>query len=60
VSVNVPALVIRVGFEQKPQIYFDCATDHDVVRVCLWIDRHPELYRAIAELFAAVEREVAA
>ncbi len=58
--MSVPALMVRVGFEEQPKVYFDCATDHDVVRVCLWIDRHPELYRPIAQLFAAVEGEVAA
>jgi len=52
-----PALLIRFGLEQAPDITIDARNDSELARLFDWIDAHPQFLRVIAQLFALVEQE---
>lgn len=56
-SAPVPAVVVRFGLEEPPDIYLDVKNDAELLRLCDWVDAHPEFLRLIAQLFALAERE---
>lgn len=59
-STPTSAVLIRFGLEEAPDIHIDAHDDGERVRLCDWIDAHPDFFRLIAQLFALIESERAA
>ena len=55
--MSAPLLVITFGLERAPNVYIVAQTDAELVRLCDWIDAHPEWLPPIAQLFALTEQE---
>lgn len=52
-----PALIVRFGFEEAPDISIDARNDAELARLFDWIDAHPRFLRVIAQLFALADQE---
>jgi hypothetical protein len=55
--MSAPAVVLRFELERAPEILIDAKNDAELVRLCDWVDSHPEFLRLIAQMFVLVEQE---